>query len=66
MPVLTCTAHGEKNGAYQKLNNTLIPAEGSPQEGAVYKYTDTPGRPGVYYYQLEDIDTSGSSAMHGL
>ena len=54
-----------KNGAYQKLNNTLIPAEGSPQEGAVYKYTDTPGRPGVYYYQLEDIDTSGSSAMHG-
>jgi hypothetical protein len=54
-----------KKGEHQKLNSFLIPATGSPQEGAVYTYTDTPDRPGVYYYQLEDIDTSGASAMHG-
>ena len=54
-----------KKGAYQKLNTTLIPAKGSPMEGAVYEYTDMPDRPGVYYYQLEDIDRSGASAMHG-
>ena len=59
-----CYRARAKKGAYQNLNSFLIPAPGSPQEGAVYEYTDTPGCPGVYYYKLEDIDTSGASDMH--
>lgn len=44
-----------KNGEYRQINSILIPAKGSPQEGAVYEYTDTPDRPGVVSHQGEGI-----------
>ena len=44
-----------KNGEYQKLDNTLIPAKGSPLEGAVYEYTDMPDRPGVVSHHGEGV-----------
>lgn len=51
-----------------RLNETLIPslvAAGSPV-GALYKYVDDSVQLGVEYsYWLEQVDTAGSSMMHG-
>jgi hypothetical protein len=48
-----------------KINDSLIPTEGSPAQGASYEYVDK----GVknrqtYYYKLEDIDLSGKTTLH--
>ena len=51
-----------KAGPYVKVNTTLIPASGSQLTGSSYKYEDTGVQPGqVYYYQLEDIESSGKA-----
>jgi len=57
---------GSADGEYVQINKALITAEGSPTAGAGYTFTDA----GVqnrktYYYQLEDVDLSGNSTMHG-
>ena len=58
-------AEGE-NGEYVKLNAALIPADGSPTEGAVYQFMDEDVQNRVtYYYKLEDIDIYGKSTLHG-
>jgi hypothetical protein len=50
---------------FQKINQSLIPAKGSPTEGASYEYTDTNvNNKQPYLYKLEDIDLSGKSTMH--
>jgi hypothetical protein len=54
------------DGPYTKLNDALIPAEGDPESGASYTYTDTDVVKGVtYYYKLEDVDIHGASTFHG-
>jgi len=54
------------DGEYQQINNSLIPAEGSPSIGSVYIYTDDGlQNRKAYYYKLEDIDLNGISTMHG-
>lgn len=56
----------EKDGAYTKITDTMIPATGSETVAADYEYTDDTAQDGVrYYYRLEDIDTSGASTMNG-
>jgi hypothetical protein len=55
-----------KNGKYDKINNSLIPAEGSPIEGTTYDFIDSEVQNRrIYYYQLEDIDVYGKSTFHG-
>ncbi len=56
----------KKNGEYFKINTALIPAKGSPTNGASYEFIDTEVRNRkTYYYKLEDIDMNGKSVMHG-
>lgn len=55
---------GSKDGSNTKVNNTLIPAKGDATSGARYRVVDEPGE-GEFYYQLEDVDFSGKSTMHG-
>ena len=44
----------------------MIPAEGSPTEGANYESIDkNVVDEKTYYYKLEDIDIYGKSTMHG-
>jgi len=53
------------NGAYLKLTNQLIPAQGNADTGASYVYVDqtvVAGR--TYYYRLEDVDLNGKSTFH--
>ena len=56
----------KKNGEYFKINTALIPAKGSPTNGASYEFIDTEVRNRkTYYYKLEDIDLNGKATMHG-
>jgi hypothetical protein len=55
-----------ENGAYIKINNTLISTQGSSTQGASYEFIDKEVKNRkIYYYKLEDIDLSGKSTMHG-
>jgi hypothetical protein len=55
-----------ENGEYMKINSSLIPAEGSPTQGASYQFIDEGVKNRTtYYYKLEDIDLNGTSTMHG-
>ena len=49
-----------------KINEALIPAEGSSTQGLAYEFVDTVLKNGVrYYYMLEDVDTKGKAEKHG-
>jgi hypothetical protein len=55
-----------RDGGYIKINDTLIPATGSPLQGAAYEFVDkniTARKP--YFYKLEDIDMNGTATVHG-
>ncbi len=55
-----------EDGEYIKINDSLIPAQGSSTQGASYEFTDTDVKNRkTYYYKLEDIDLNGTSTMHG-
>jgi len=55
-----------EDGEYIKINSSLIPAEGSPTQGAMYQFIDEGVKNRTtYYYKLEDIDLNGTSTMHG-
>jgi len=57
---------GSENGNYFKINDSLIPAEGTPTQGAVYEFIDDDLRNRqTYWYKLEDIDVNGVATMHG-
>ncbi len=53
-------------GPRTKLTATLIPGLGASPTGASYSYRDSGLVNGVtYYYELEDVDTSGATKRHG-
>jgi hypothetical protein len=53
-------------GPYTRLTSSLIPGLGSSPEGASYTYRDRSiAAEAVYYYKLEDVETTGASRMHG-
>ena len=55
-----------EDGEYEKINNLLIPAQGSATEGASYSATDDGlQNRKIYYYQIEDVDSSGMGTFHG-
>jgi hypothetical protein len=55
-----------ENGEYISINDSLIPAQGSPTQGASYEFVDKDVKNRkTYYYKLEDIDLNGTSTMHG-
>ena len=55
-----------KDGEYLQITDLLIPAQGGPTWGAAYAYEDFDVEPGLtYFYELEDIDYSGTSTFHG-
>ena len=51
---------------FQKMNESFIPALGSPVSGSEYNFVDEWVLNGKrYFYLLEDIDTNGISTFHG-
>lgn len=52
-------------GPYLRLNDELIPAEGSATSGDSYVFSDENIRPGAtYYYRLEDVELDNTTAQH--
>lgn len=50
----------------ERLTAELIPAQGGGgSQGAAYEWVDASAGGAPFYYWLEDIDTSGTSTMHG-
>ena len=55
-----------EEGLYDQITVSVIPGLGSSPEGAQYAYRDSGLVNGTtYYYQLEDIETTGKTEMHG-
>ena len=46
------------SGRGEKINASVIMAEGSPSTGAVYRFSDEPDSSGRYYYQLAEVSLS--------
>ncbi len=56
-----------KDGPFTRINAELIPASPDPLIGGSYVFTDTSVVAGrTYYYQLEDVETSGATAVQGV
>lgn len=54
-----------RRGPFIKINKKMIPAKGNSVSGSRYEYIDKNVLNGlVYYYKLEDVDTSGKSTEH--
>jgi len=53
-------------GPFERITPSLIPGLGSSPSGANYSYRDTGLENGrVYFYRLEDIETTGKTTLHG-
>ncbi len=56
-----------QDGPFTRINPELIPASPDPLIGGSYIFTDTAVIAGrTYYYQLEDVETSGAAAVQGV
>ncbi len=56
---------GPGDDAYVQINDVLIPAEGSPTRGALYRFVDTDvANRTTYSYLLEDVDLNGQATQH--
>ena len=54
------------DGSFERITESVIPGLGSSPAGATYSYRDSGLTNGVtYFYQLEDIETTGKTEMHG-
>ncbi len=53
-------------GPFERINTSLIPGLGSSPSGARYRFVDRDVTNGTsYFYELEDIETTGSLERHG-
>jgi hypothetical protein len=55
----------EENWDYNKINESMIPAQGDATTGATYSYTDKPDQAGDYYYKLQSVSLDGNTTFHG-
>ena len=56
-----------QTGPFTRLNTEVIPASPDPLVGGSYIYTDTQVVTGqTYYYQLEEVETSGGTSVQGV
>jgi len=55
-----------ENGQYERISAKIIPGLGSSPEGAAYRFRDEGLTNGtLYYYQLQDVETTGRTELHG-
>lgn len=53
------------DGQYVKINEQLIPGQGSATSGASYEFVDEQVEVGqTYYYRLEDVELDNSTERH--
>jgi len=56
---------GEERGRYEKVNETLVFAEGAAGIGFNYTFSDKAPGDEEQYYKLEEIDLTGQSLFYG-
>lgn len=57
----------DQAGPFTRLNAEMIPASPDPLVGGSYVYTDTQVSAGhTYFYQLEEVETTGSTSVQGV
>jgi hypothetical protein len=56
----------ERDGAYTKINQELIPGAGTTTEPQSYSYVDEDISGGLYFYQLEAVSTDGEKQLSGI
>jgi hypothetical protein len=57
----------QADGPFEQVNETLIPGSDDPLTGGEYEFVDMAVTPGTnYYYQLEEVETSGGRANIGV
>ena len=55
-----------KDGAYAKINASLIASKVGSGLGTSYEFTDSGVKNRTtYFYKLEDVDVNGVKTMHG-
>jgi hypothetical protein len=55
------------DGPFTRINADLIPASPDPLIGGRYTFTDTTVAAGrTYFYQLEEVETSGTTTVQGV
>jgi hypothetical protein len=55
-----------ENSAYDKINSSIVSAQGSPTMGASYTFVDTKAENRkTYWYKIEGIYSNSASVMHG-
>ncbi|RMF44414.1 MAG: hypothetical protein D6755_09195 [Anaerolineae bacterium] len=55
-----------ESGPYTQVNQNIIPAAGDSLTGSDYRFEDRDVRTGrTYYYELEDVNTTGTGTRHG-
>jgi len=53
-------------GPFERITSSLIAGLGTSPVGKSYSYIDSGLEPGkIYYYKLEDVETSGRTKLHG-
>ena len=53
------------DGPWTQINDVLIAAQGDPVSGATYTFLDEGLSPGIYFYMLESVNTSGYKDQYG-
>jgi hypothetical protein len=55
-----------KGAEFEKITQSIIPANGSPTAGASYSFTDVPpGRISRWQYHLEEVERTGKTKRYG-
>lgn len=56
----------QADGTFTQINETLISPVGDTLTGGEYRYEDHAVKGGqTYYYQLQEVELSGNTALHG-
>ena len=56
----------DPKGPFERVTDNMIPASSEPLTGGIYEFRDNNVRAGkVYYYQLEEIETTGGVNIEG-
>jgi hypothetical protein len=54
------------DGPFTQINEGLIPPAGDSLQGGTYRFEDQGVQGGqTYYYQLQEVELSGATAIHG-
>jgi hypothetical protein len=55
----------QEESGFEKINESMIQAQGDATSGATYTFVDKPDEAGNFYYKLQDVSLDGATKFHG-